>query len=314
MPEIRCGVLLLATVVSLAILAASGVSSSATLRQRGGSRLIAFSLGRAKPGCTSTIEGACDTTAIWTVKSDGSRLHQLTTFAGNSSPAWSPDGRRIAYDSGREIYVMNADGTQNRRLTRTAGSRSNYSGDPRWSPDGKKIVYVYSPISDGDRIRIMDADGSHVHTLRFRADDDNEFLPDWAPDGSRIAFVSDKPLGNGLTRLTVYTVNTDGTGLRKIMNPSEIHSIRWSPDGRKLLVLTRFPSVVNADGSRLHSFRPSKYVNSVSWSPDGQQIVYAASAEPMRILRLKDGSVRTVQVRAKGVVNSVDWQRLAHAR
>jgi TolB protein len=75
---------------------------------------------------------------------DGSGQTRLTRGNAFQSapPAWSPDGRRIAFASERdgnaEIYVVNADGTGQRNLTRDPG----YEGDPAWSPDGRKIAFT----------------------------------------------------------------------------------------------------------------------------------------------------------------------------
>jgi TolB protein len=95
------------------------------------------------------------------VKADGSRLRKLTPKVGEAyrDPAWSPDGRKIAFVSDRtgnsEVYVMNADGTGQRNLTRNPA----FDADPTWSPDARKIAFASN--RDGKYgVYVMNADGS----------------------------------------------------------------------------------------------------------------------------------------------------------
>jgi Tol biopolymer transport system component len=114
--------------------------------------------------------------------------------------------------------------------------------------------------------------------------------------------------------LTIYTVNADGTGLREIITPStSVFAFRWSPDGSKLLIVGDVLSVVNADGSGLRSFPSTRYVDSASWSPDGQEIVFTLDGG-IRILTLKDRSLRTIRLGPTGDVFDVDWRHLPHGR
>ena len=72
------------------------------------------------------------------MNADGSGLRRLTrNTVGDRNPVWSPDGRRIAFESDWQLNVMNADGSGQRRLTRNAGR--NFA--PAWSPDGQKIAF-----------------------------------------------------------------------------------------------------------------------------------------------------------------------------
>ena len=131
---------------------------------------------------------------IYVMNADGSNVTQLTN---NSNwiwySKWSPDGGKVAYLLGQEIYVMNADGSNITQLT----NNSVYDGYPAWSPDGSKIAFTSTRDGDyeiyGDQeieIYVMNADGSNVTQLTDNSDVD--LGPAWSPDGSRIAFVSDR--------------------------------------------------------------------------------------------------------------------------
>jgi Tol biopolymer transport system component len=141
---------------------------------------------------------------IWTMKPDGSALVKLTsTVKLNSAPDWSPDGTRIVFESYRdgqdEIYVMNANGTGQTRLTFTGGNTY-----PEWSPDGSKIAF-----HGAHGIWVMNAYGASKTQLTAYSGD---YHPAWSPNGGFIVFDSArsgnqdlwimKPDGTGITQLT----------------------------------------------------------------------------------------------------------------
>jgi Tol biopolymer transport system component len=160
---------------------------------------------------------------IWTINIDGTGLTRLTIAAGQDQfPAWSPDGSRIVFESTRtgvrQVWVMNADGTDQTQMTFDSTSKDQV---PDWSPDGSQIAYVTQTASAGGDIWIMDAEGGNRRPITSGAD----YLGTaWSPDGTRIATL-DFP-----TR-TVVVMNVDGTGTYAV-HPEGIQFVpAWQPRG-----------------------------------------------------------------------------------
>jgi TolB protein len=119
---------------------------------------------------------------IFVMNPDGSDQRMLTNSGDNAEPAWSPDGRRIVYSGidqndvlDHELWVMNADGTENTKLT----ERDRFIRAPSWSPDGRWIVYAYIPTPGEFELGLVRADGSQPRRLTFNPKTDYD--PDWGP-------------------------------------------------------------------------------------------------------------------------------------
>lgn len=150
---------------------------------------------------------------------------RLTTGQKDSAPAFSPDTTSIAFVRHSDVWIMGADGSQQRDLTPVPG----YQGDPAWSPDGSQIAYnsgAYESATWG--IWIMSADGSNPH---FVPNTKGGVQPSWSPDGKTIVFAS-PPHSWGL-----YTVSSNGSNLQLLRQPprrgsrAEDMNPVWSPNG-----------------------------------------------------------------------------------
>jgi Tol biopolymer transport system component len=201
-----------------------------------------------------------------------------TRFVGNDAPSWSPDGKRIAFTSFRhgrgDIYVVNADGSGEQRLT----TNPAHDDLATWSPDGSRIAF--SSLRDGNfEIYVMNADGTGQ--TRLTTDPEDDFSPSWSPDGRRIAFRSNRD-SNG----EIYVMNVDGTGQTRLtFNTASDHSPAWGPNGQIAFVSTRQGNgiyVMNDDGTdvrRVTTFAPNRNEYRPNWSPDGSKIAFQADRD-----------------------------------
>ena len=220
--------------------------------------------------------------AIFVMSADGAGERRLTESDSDPAddnaiffqiePAWSADGARLAFASGRsgtsDIYVMSADGTGTTRLTSTEDSDTH----PTWSPDGGTIAFVRA----GD-VYTMSADGSNV--LRISDINAEESDPAWSPDGELIAYVRRTP---GTPVSNVWVVNPDGSGRRALTRQDgRTFTPSWSPDGARLVFSTNAEGevyelyTIGVDGKGLRRVAPTAGDNfEPSWSPDGSRIAY----------------------------------------
>jgi len=149
-------------------------------------------------------------TAICVINTDGKGFRQLTDGSVRlMTPSVSPDGKTILYVNGTEIWIMNVDGSNHRRIAKTAGLMASY---PRWSIDGGKIIYglvMGIPPNHKTEIFAMNADGSGEVALTH-AESISEY-PCWSPNGRFIAFQSCRD-GN----FEIYVMNADGNDPRRL--------------------------------------------------------------------------------------------------
>jgi Tol biopolymer transport system component len=229
---------------------------------------------------------------LYVMNADGSGKRNLTRDrASDDYPTWSPDGRRIAFlrapllSNGPadslgvhriyvyHLYVVNADGSGLRRLTRNW----TYPGQVKqvaWSPDGRTIYFGRYLIR---------TDGSGARRLPYIP-----ITAVWSPDGRKIAFAAKgpEPPPRYSSHSDIYVMNADGSGKRMLTHNARYNAEpAWSPDGRKIAFRStrngnRDIYVMNADGSGKRNLtRNPARDGSPSWSPDGRRIAFVSNRD-----------------------------------
>ena len=250
----------------------------------GGIKLVHFAGARpaSDEGQIAFIRNNC--WCIWVMDADGKNEQQLTTGINEYRIAWSPDGRQIAFSrwidkaNRRDIYIMNVDGSNIKRLTDSPENNIT----PTWSPDGKHIAFVREVWEQeemkGCAIYVMNADGSNVRSLG--EDPTGPGGPAWSPDGGKIAYCC--WAGGGPA---VWVMDANGENQKMLNSGGGRLGIDWSPDGDKIVFESMKDSmgwesndiyIMNADGTGVNILTqpgPAWYDCPV-WSPDGTKIAF----------------------------------------
>lgn len=163
--------------------------------------------------------------------SGGAQFRLTTAQGADWDPAWSSDGKRIAFSSHREdngqfnrdIYVIASNGTAETRLTDDPAT--DY--EPAWSPDGSRIAFVRESDGNPD-IYVINAESGAATQLTNGPSRDRS--PAWSPDGTRIVFSSDRDGG-----YDIYVMNVDGSGVQRLTaEPQDDADPVFSPDGTRI--------------------------------------------------------------------------------
>jgi TolB protein len=203
-----------------------------------------------------------------------------------SGPAWSPDGRWIAFAGGclscrAKLYVVSADGQRLREIPTGPGAVSS----PSWSPNGHDIAFareqsedqqIYSVNLRSGRVRLVHGEPEGL--------DNTDLTPSWSPDGRNIAFAREIHH----ERQNLWVAPAAGGTVRPLTRATQFGQYypRWSPDGREIVFMQTVPPNITWD---LHILRvrPGAVTDLTrdphnefdpAWSPAGKMIVFASDA------------------------------------
>lgn len=266
-------------------------------------RWVAYTVTRAD------LEQNASDADIWVVSTTGEPPIRLTTNKkSDTSPRWSPDGKRLAFISAREekpqLFVMSPFGGEPERLTENKGGVRALA----WSPDGKSIAFVadQEPTAEEEK-RVKEKDDAIVVDTNYkfsrlwvmdlaskkaRLIATGEMMasdPQWSPDGTRLAFTTNPtPRADDNVLTDIWVAPAAGGAPRKLVeNAGPDYAPRWSPDGTQIAYVTSpgFDvrqvqlAVIPAAGGTPRMVAPQflQQPSAPAWSPDGRTLYFGAA-------------------------------------
>ena len=224
------------------------------------------------------------------------------------SPAWSPEGREIAYVSFETqkavVWIQEVASGKRRPIANFRGSNSA----PAFAPDGKRIAVTLSR-DGGSQIYLMDRNGGNLRRLTTSSSIDTE--PAFAPDGKTLFFVSDR--GGGPQ---IYRMPADGGSAQRVTFAGAYNiSPAISPDGRNLAYISRQGSTMRLMLMDLAGDAPPRALSEgggderPSFAPNGRLIVYASRAQGRDVLMTTtlDGRIKTTLAVSQTDVREPVW-------
>jgi Tol biopolymer transport system component len=253
---------------------------------------------------------------IDSIYEDGTGQLKLAFVGTTRSFSPSPDNRKIAFTSDqdvryhRQIYVMNADGSQQTQLTtasvrlldlflgrisaacwtsdrcnladrRCSAGNDNYA--PAWSPDSKQIIFSCQPHSgDDSQICMINSDGSNL--TKLTRDAGNKSYTRWSPDGKYIVFV----VHLGENHHEIDLIDLKNNAQRRIIDIGYIEDfLSWSPDTRHIIFASNGKNFgkqyqiysIDISGMNLSQLTDNGSNHFPAWSTDGKYIIFASYHE-----------------------------------
>lgn len=235
---------------------------------------------------TSTGRGPQSRVTLRVADADGFNPQTIVDSADPiMSPAWAPDGRRLAYVSFENrksaIYLQDLASGRRERIASYAG----INGSPAFSPDGSKLAMTLSKGGNSD-IFVLDLGTRQLTQLTDHYAIDTE--PAWAPDGSHLVFTSDR---GGAPQ--IYRVSAAGGPAERVTFEGDYNAAAsYAPDGRSLIMVTRDGggfriALTDARGGSRRYLSDGALDESPGFAPNGSMVLYATQNNGRGVLAAK---------------------------
>lgn len=236
---------------------------------------------------------------------DGENAKTITEVTGSIfSPAWSPDGNRIAYAVQREksypvIYVQSVSGGGASVLTPFSGNNLS----PSFSPDGSKILFSSSFDGSADIYEISASGGKARRITNWPS---SEVQPNYAPDGKSFVFVSDRA---GFNKPQIYRYEFGSGRTTKVSSSGYATSPQFSSDGSQIAFLSgRAAAIMNSGGAVTANLGNTGIDEAPSFSPNGKRVVYASMQGGKGVLTIKSlNGGQSFGKSGQGIIRSPVW-------
>lgn len=224
-------------------------------------------------------------------------------------PAWSADGKRIAYTSYRGteagLYIYNPyEGVRKE----VASSGTNFA--PTFSPDEKKLAFCSTVEEGNSEIYIANSDGTRLKRLTFNNAIDTS--PSWSPNSREIAFTSDR---GGTPQ--IYIMDAEGSNVRRVSFGGSYHDApAWSPTGDRIAYVSRVEQifdiyVLNLRNNNIIKLTESNARNeSPTWSPNGRHLIFSSNLTgTIQLYTIDYDGLNLKRLTSRGNNKLPDWSR-----